>query len=192
MSLQALSGMERGLDAALALARATAPRHVRQALAEATEGRQIDCRNVVFFMTSNLGFEQIVAHADNRARMDDALYPVLAGFFKPALLARMETVPYLPLNQDTLSDIVTAKLNNLSARITARYKAEVSYGDGLEAAILARATRSENGARMLESIIEGDMLPPVSSALLEHLATETPIRHVALGIDDERFTAVIT
>ncbi|MCM2973208.1 type VI secretion system ATPase TssH [Larsenimonas suaedae] len=155
------------------------------------EGRQIDCQNVVFFMTSNLGFEQIVAHADNTDAMDDALYPVLADFFKPALLARMEVVPYLPLAEATLAEIVTAKLDTLAARIRTRYKAEVSYGDGLEAAILARATRSENGARMLESIIEGDMLPPVSSALLEHLANETPVRRVVLGVEEGAFTAAI-
>ena len=42
--------------------------------------------------------------------MQEALYPVLADFFKPALLARMEVVPYLPLSKETLATIIAGKL----------------------------------------------------------------------------------
>ncbi|WP_448512604.1 AAA family ATPase, partial [Photorhabdus laumondii] len=69
------------------------------------EGRVIDCKNVVFFLTSNLGYQTIVDNADKPEEMNDLLYPELAAFFKPALLARMEVVPYLPLGHDTLKTI---------------------------------------------------------------------------------------
>ncbi|WP_111415511.1 type VI secretion system ATPase TssH [Billgrantia lactosivorans] len=148
------------------------------------EGRLIDCRNVVFFLTSNLGYEAIVAHADEPAALDDALYPVLAAFFKPALLARMEVVPYFPLGADTLRDIVSAKLDSLAERIRGRHRqAEVVLDEALRDAICARATRSENGARMLESVIDGELLPPVSRALLDRLARQEPVTRVALGVD---------
>ncbi|MGL4771699.1 MAG: AAA family ATPase, partial [Plesiomonas shigelloides] len=62
------------------------------------EGRIIDCKNVVFFLTSNLGFQTIVEYAQQPEHLLDALYPELAAFFKPALLARMEVIPYLPLD----------------------------------------------------------------------------------------------
>lgn len=149
------------------------------------EGRLIDCRNVVFFLTSNLGFDAIVAHADDPEALDEALYPTLAGFFKPALLARMEVVPYLPLSAETLASIVIAKLESLAERIRSRHRgAEVSLGDGLAEAICARATRSENGARMLESVIDGELLPPVSLALLERLSRGEAVSRVTLGVDD--------
>ncbi len=74
------------------------------------EGRVIDCKNVVFFLTSNLGYQTIVDNADKPEEMNDLLYPELAAFFKPALLARMEVVPYLPLGQDTLKTIIQGKL----------------------------------------------------------------------------------
>ncbi|HBJ6730687.1 TPA: type VI secretion system ATPase TssH, partial [Salmonella enterica subsp. enterica serovar Kintambo] len=77
------------------------------------EGRLIDCKNVVFFLTSNLGYQVIVEHADNPEAMQEALYPVLADFFKPALLARMEVVPYLPLSKETLAVIIAGKLARL-------------------------------------------------------------------------------
>ncbi|CCU27113.1 ClpV1 family type VI secretion ATPase [Salmonella enterica subsp. enterica serovar Agona str. 57.A.08] len=92
------------------------------------EGRLIDCKNVVFFLTSNLGYQVIVEHADNPEAMQEALYPVLADFFKPALLARMEVVPYLPLSKETLAVIIAGKLARLDNVLRARFGA----GGGLK------------------------------------------------------------
>ena len=155
------------------------------------EGRLIDCKNVVFFLTSNLGYQTIVDHAESPASLEEALYPELANFFKPALLARMEVVPYLPLGEETLNRIVGDKLRRLADQIEARYHAEVELEDGLIDAIRSRATRSENGARMLESIIEGELLPPVSLALLEKLAAREPVGKVTLGVEENRFVGSV-
>ena len=155
------------------------------------EGRLIDCKNVVFFLTSNLGYQTIVNHAEAPEKIEEALYPELANFFKPALLARMEVVPYLPLGEDTLKRIVGDKLQRLADQIKARYHTDVELEDGLVEAIRSRATRSENGARMLESIIEGELLPPVSLALLEKLAVREPVTKVTLGVTDNKFTGVV-
>ncbi|WP_236955831.1 type VI secretion system ATPase TssH [Marinobacter nauticus] len=155
------------------------------------EGRLIDCKNVVFFLTSNLGFQTIVNHAEEPENIEEALYPELANFFKPALLARMEVVPYLPLGEETLNRIVEDKLQRLADQIQARYHTEVELEDGLVEAIRSRATRSENGARMLESIIEGELLPPVSLALLEKLAAREPVTKVTLGVTENKFTGTV-
>ena len=155
------------------------------------EGRLIDCKNVVFFLTSNLGYQTIVNHAESPASLEEALYPELANFFKPALLARMEVVPYLPLGEETLNRIVGDKLQRLANQIKARYHTDVELEEGLIEAIRNRATRSENGARMLESIIEGELLPPVSLALLEKLAAREPVTKVTLGVEDARFTGIV-
>lgn len=155
------------------------------------EGRLIDCKNVVFFLTSNLGYQTIVNHAESPASLEEALYPELANFFKPALLARMEVVPYLPLGEETLNRIVGDKLQRLADQIKARYHTDVELEEGLIEAIRNRATRSENGARMLESIIEGELLPPVSLALLKKLAAREPVTKVTLGVEDARFTGMV-
>lgn len=89
------------------------------------EGRLIDCKNIVFFLTSNLGYQVIVDHADDPETMQEALYPVLADFFKPALLARMEVVPYLPLSKETLAVIIAGKLARLDNVLRTRFGAEV-------------------------------------------------------------------
>lgn len=151
------------------------------------EGRRVDCRNIVFFMTSNLGYQTIVDHAGTPERLDELLYPELARFFRPALLARMEVVPYLPLDEATLDRIVRDKLEQLADQIRRDYRAEVVLEDGLIEQIRRRASRTENGARMLESIIEGELLPPVSFALLEKLAAGEDIDRVTLGVSGEGF-----
>ncbi|MFM4911793.1 type VI secretion system ATPase TssH [Aeromonas dhakensis] len=155
------------------------------------EGRIIDCKNVVFFLTSNLGFQTIVDHAEQPDVLLDALYPELAAFFKPALLARMELIPYLPLGHDTLVQIVGGKLNRLVKLLKERFGAEVVLDDEVAEEILLRANRSENGARMLESVIDGALLPPVSLQLLQRLSAGEPIKRVHFSVADHQFVAEV-
>lgn len=155
------------------------------------EGRIIDCKNVVFFLTSNLGFQTIVDHAEQPDVLLDALYPELAAFFKPALLARMEVIPYLPLGHDTLVQIVGGKLNRLVKLLKERFGAEVVLDDEVVEEILLRANRSENGARMLESVIDGALLPPVSLQLLQRLSAGEPIKRVHFSVADHQFVAEV-
>ncbi|PQQ22116.1 type VI secretion system ATPase TssH, partial [Photorhabdus luminescens] len=155
------------------------------------EGRVIDCKNVVFFLTSNLGYQTIVDNADKPEEMNDLLYPELAAFFKPALLARMEVVPYLPLGQDTLKTIIQVKLARLDNLLRQRFNAEVTLSDDVVEEILQRATRAENGARMLESIIDGALLPPLSLLLLQKMAAGKQISTIQLTVNDHQFNAVV-
>ncbi|WP_404835151.1 type VI secretion system ATPase TssH [Aeromonas media] len=155
------------------------------------EGRIIDCKNVVFFLTSNLGFQTIVDHAEQPDDLLDALYPELAAFFKPALLARMEVIPYLPLGHDTLVQIVGGKLNRLVKLLKERFGAEVVLESEVAEEILRRANRSENGARMLESVIDGALLPPVSLQLLQRLSAGEPIKCVRFSVADHQFVAEV-
>lgn len=151
------------------------------------EGRLIDCQNVVFFLTSNLGYQTIVDYAEHPEELEQKLYPELAAFFKPALLARMETIPYLPLSRTVLSEIIKGKLSRLENLFKQRYGAKVTIADELFDEILNRANRSENGARMLEAIIDGQLLPPISLALLNKLVDKESISHVSMSVQDGEF-----
>ncbi|MBG0750910.1 type VI secretion system ATPase TssH [Pectobacterium aroidearum] len=151
------------------------------------EGRVIDCRNVVFFLTSNLGFQTIVNYAEQSDVLLDALYPELAAFFKPALLARMEVIPYLPLAHDTMVEIVQGKLSRLVSLLQQRFGAEVIIEDEVPEEILRLANRSENGARMLESVIDGALLPPVSLQLLQRLSAGEPVSRIHFRVDAGQF-----
>ena len=155
------------------------------------EGRIIDCKNVAFFLTSNLGDNIITAYADKPEQLHDALYPELTQFFKPALLARMEVIPYLPLNSDILREIVNSKLERLITLLTQRFHAQVTIDNSVIDEILRRASRAENGARILESIIDGALLPPLSLLLLQYSAKNEAINTIVLSTQETQFIAKV-
>ncbi|ACA86797.1 type VI secretion system ATPase TssH [Shewanella woodyi] len=156
------------------------------------EGRLIDCQNILFFLTSNLGYQTIVDNAQTPELIENSLYPELSAFFKPALLARMEVVPYLPLGENVLREIIAAKLAALTQRLELRYKAQVSCDQALTDEIIRRTTRTENGARMLEAIIDGQMLPPIALALLNKLADKEPVQTIRLSCVDGEFVGEVS
>ena len=156
------------------------------------EGRLIDCQNILFFLTSNLGYQTIVDNAETPDLIENRLYPELSAFFKPALLARMEVVPYLPLGESVLREIIIAKLAALTERLELRYKAQVSCDEMLTDEIIRRATRTENGARIVEAIIDGQMLPPIALALLNKLANKEPVLSICLRCVDGEFVGEVS
>lgn len=151
------------------------------------EGRLIDCQNIVFFLTSNLGYQTIVDYYDSPTELEEKLYPELANFFKPALLARMEVIPYMPLSDSVLEEIIRYKLSALEHLLQSRYQATVVFEDLLINEIQTRATRSENGARMLESIIDGQLLPPLSLLILNRMARNESINRINLFVENKEF-----
>jgi type VI secretion system protein VasG len=155
------------------------------------EGRIIDCKNVIFFLTSNLGYQTVVQYSNKPEDIIDRLYPKLADFFKPALLARMEVVPYLPLSEDTLKSIIADKLTQLRNVLYTRFKADVIFDNTVAEEIINRASRNENGARMLESIIDGFLLPPVSLLLLKKVSANETITLIHFSVHDHQFTVEI-
>lgn len=156
------------------------------------EGRLIDCQNILFFLTSNLGYQTIVDNAETPVLIENRLYPELSAFFKPALLARMEIVPYLPLEESVLREIIEAKLEALTQRLVLRYKAEVTCDQTLIDEIIRRTTRTENGARMLEAIIDGQMLPSIALALLNKLANKEPVLSIRLSCANGEFVGEVS
>lgn len=151
------------------------------------EGRPIDCKNVLFFLTSNLGFDQ---HDDALADLsEDALRARLATFFKPALLARMQLVPYRYLDEDVLDQIIHGRLERLRAQFATRYDATLTIDANARDELRSRCTRHENGARLLDACIDGELLPPLSLAVLQQLAAGKGLRDARLHWAQGAFAA---
>ncbi|MFD2640567.1 type VI secretion system ATPase TssH [Pseudomonas japonica] len=154
------------------------------------EGRRIDCRNVLFFLTSNLGFDQ---NDDLLNDLDgDALRQHLMGFFKPALLARMQIVPYRYLDEEVLDEIIDGRLQRLQQQLEQRHEATLAIADAARHELRARCARHRNGARMLDASIDGELLPPLSLAVLQWLSRGDRIRHAELDWNGDAFTATLT
>ncbi len=153
------------------------------------EGRVIDCKNNVFFLTSNIGFDR--ADIDYENLNDDLLRNELIRFFKPALLARMQTVRFLHLSDDTLEEIIDNRLEKLAIQFFNRYGVKLDLDSAIKGALKDRCIHRENGARMLDSSIEGELLPPLSLAVLQQMAAQKTFQKACLTFKDEEFLAFI-
>ncbi len=154
------------------------------------EGRDIDFRNTVIIMTSNAGTDLIgKLFADPETAPDppalaEALRPELLKIFRPAFLGRVRVIPYLPLSDDILRRITVLQLERVKRRVWESYRASFSYDPALVDAIAARCTESASGARNIESILTGGLLPQLSAELLGRMAEGHRVASVTVGIGD--------
>ncbi|WP_425615132.1 type VI secretion system ATPase TssH [Anatilimnocola sp. NA78] len=158
---------------------------------EDAEGREIDFKNTVILLTSNVGTDAIAKMcADPETRPDptalaEALRPELLKVFKPAFLGRMVVCPYYPLADDVMRDIIKLKLGHIGKRLAENHKAKFSYDDGVVEAVRERCREVESGARNVDHILTGSMLPEISREVLARMAEGTSISRVHIKLDDK-------
>ncbi|MGV0911534.1 type VI secretion system ATPase TssH [Martelella sp. FOR1707] len=157
------------------------------------EGRAIDCKNVVFFLTSNLGSDQIenwvtiaedgkTPSAETMAR---SLQPVFAQHFKPALLARMQPIVYLPLSEAIMAEIVDMKLAGLKELLADSQRIALTVTDKAAARIRSMCGFSTNGARFVDQIIQRQLLPTISLEILEAGQQGIALGAIIVDYDEE-------
>ena len=153
------------------------------------EGREIDFRNAVIILTSNVGSQAIMQACLNKApdELPDAdtlaeqLRPQLYKAFKPAFLGRMKVVPYYPISDDVLERIIRLKLDRIAARVATNHKAQFDYDDGLVDAVLARCTEVDTGARAVDHILNGTLLPEIAETVLARMAEGQAITRIKVS-----------
>ena len=152
------------------------------------EGRDIDFKNTVIIMTSNAGTDLITKlfadpeTAPEAAGLADALRPELAKFFKPAFLGRVTLVPYFPLPDAIIRQIVVMQLERIRARVLDSYRATFDWVPELVETIAARCTESASGARNVENILTRTLLPELSAEVLAKLADGKQILDIQVGL----------
>ena len=149
------------------------------------EGRLIDCKNILFMLTSNCGFD--AANDQFAVKSDEELRRSLLTFFKPALLARMQIVQYHYLTTDVMQRIVKAKLAKLEKLITERYKATVTIAENILKHIEQQCEADTNGARLVDAILEGQLLPPLSLALLQRIARGEKMSNITINFEEGEY-----
>jgi type VI secretion system protein VasG len=154
------------------------------------EGRQIDFKNTIILLTTNAGTETIMTltadpeTAPSPDGLVKALKPELDKVFKPAFLGRMVLIPYYPVRDENLKQIVRLKLRKIERRLRETHKVALVYDDALVSAVAARCTEVESGARNVDNILTNTMLPTVSRLLLEALASGVRPGAIRVGVDD--------
>ncbi len=153
------------------------------------EGRLIDCKNILFMLTSNCGFD--AANDPFAVKSDEELRRSLLTFFKPALLARMQIVQYHYLTTDVMQRIVKAKLAKLEKLIAERYKATVTIAENILKHIEQQCEADTNGARLVDAILEGQLLPPLSLALLQRIASGEKMSNITINFENGEYLVEI-
>jgi type VI secretion system protein VasG len=150
------------------------------------EGRVVDFKNTVVILTSNLATELVMelgGQGQSAEAIAKAIRPTLSRHFKPALLARMTIVPFLPLAPPVMREITGLKLGALSKRLWTSHKIRAEYDGEVLNQLAARCTESETGARNVDHILRSSLMPALSQRLLEALAAGESPSTLRVGLD---------
>lgn len=154
------------------------------------EGREIDFRNTVILMTSNLGSDPLMQLLEEQPEatesdLHELLRPILRDHFQPALLARFQTVIYRPLAMDAMRTIVGMKLAQVSTRLQRHYGISTHIDERLIDTLTMACLLPDTGARNVDSLLNQQILPVLSQQLLSHMAAKQKPSSLQLTWDDE-------
>jgi type VI secretion system protein VasG len=153
------------------------------------EGRQIDFRNTIIILTSNAASSQIMqaclnkpaSERPNPEQLAEMIRPSLMKHFKPAFLGRLTVVPFYPIDDEVLANIIRLKLERIRARMAANHGALFQYDEALVNAVLARCTEVDSGARNVDTILNGTLLPEIADNVLAAMAAGGGIRQIKVS-----------
>jgi len=172
-------------------------------LLEDAEGREVDFKNTIIILTSNVGSELIKSAVEHGVSIDgtkrqptpedlvELLRPTLQRSFKPAFLGRLAVIPYYPISDKIMRLIVSLKLGRVTKRVLANHGARLSYEKGLVDLIVARCTEVDSGARDAEAIITDTVLAEISGQLLVRMAQSLPVQAVDLKVRKDKLFVIV-
>src|SRR5271166_364533 len=152
------------------------------------EGREIDFKNTIIILTTNAGTDTMTKLCADPETMPGpegllkALKPELNKIFKPAFLGRMVLIPYLPIRDENLKQIIRLKLGKIQRRMQENHKIEMTYDAALVQEVANRCTEVESGARNVDNILTNTLLPDISRQLLGRMAANEAMERIHVGI----------
>jgi type VI secretion system protein VasG len=154
------------------------------------EGRTIDFKNTIIIMTSNLATAEITElcmqnETINMDEIKDHITPILSSYLQPALLGRMNVIPYLNLKENALKEITKLKLNFINAQLDKK-AIEFKYDESLLDFIVALSNARDTGARNIELIINSKVMPQLSKVLLNAAVEKKTLLELHLGVNDNQ------
>jgi len=158
------------------------------------EGRLIDFKNTLILLTSNAGTDLIMSMCADPELMPEpeevakALRAPLLKVFPPALLGRLIVIPYYPLSDAIMGDIIRLQLGRIATRIGERHKVPFTYDEDVVKLIASRCNEPESGGRMVDAILTNTMLPAISGAFLNRLLEGSHVAGVQVGVADGDLT----
>ena len=158
------------------------------------DGRLIDFKNTLILLTSNVGTDLIMSMCADPELMPEpeeiakALRQPLLKVFPPALLGRLIVIPYYPLSDKVMGDIIRLQLGRIARRISEAHKVPFTYTEDVVNLIAGRCNEPESGGRMIDAILTNSMLPAISGAFLQRMLEGGNVAKVAVDVKDGDFT----
>jgi type VI secretion system protein VasG len=155
------------------------------------EGREIDFKNTIIILTTNAATDQIMKltadmdTAPTPAGIVKTIKPELDKVFKPAFLGRMVIIPYYPVRDEALKQIIRLKLGKIQKRLKQNHGMRLEYNDDVLNAIAARCTEVESGARNVDNILTNSLLPEVSNQLLVMMAAGEKGEKISVSLAED-------
>ncbi|MGP5174497.1 type VI secretion system ATPase TssH [Psychrobacter immobilis] len=164
---------------------------------EDSEGRLIDFKNTLILLTSNVGSSAIMQACINTDpsvtdfslpdsdSLKQVINPHLYKAFKPAFLGRLTVIPYYPLTDDALAEIIRLKLDKITGRIHDNYDVPCVIDDEVIELILSRCHEVDSGARNADAIISHTLLPQLAGQLLAHDDSQSVLKKITVFVDED-------
>ncbi|MGD9653747.1 MAG: type VI secretion system ATPase TssH [Sulfuricurvum sp.] len=154
------------------------------------EGRSIDFKNTIILMTSNLATDAITQICSESTDIElesltNTILPILSDYLKPALLGRMNVVPYMNLSTDALKKIISLKLKRIEKQLSAR-EIGFKYDEVLLDHIVDLSSARDTGARNIELIINTNLMPKLSQEILKYSVENNPLRSIRMTMDENK------
>ena len=157
------------------------------------EGRDIDFKNTIIIMTSNVGTDTTMSLFEDEESKPSikgllsALQDDLLGSFKPAFLGRINVIPYIPLSDDILTEIAIIQINKIIKRVNKHYNAKLIYNNDVIEYIINNCQSAGSGARNIHTVLQNKVLPLLSETLLSSMIDNKEINSICLSIKDNEF-----
>jgi type VI secretion system protein VasG len=156
------------------------------------QGTRVDFKNTIILLTSNVGSDLIMKMASQGAKPDpaqiaEALRGPLLEVFPAALLGRVVVIPYYPLSDEMLGNIVRLQLSRVKRRVTERYQIPFEFDDAVVELISSRCTELESGGRMIDAVLTNTLLPQLSRELLLRTLDGKPPTRIGVSVAGSEF-----
>jgi type VI secretion system protein VasG len=155
------------------------------------EGRQIDFKNTIIILTSNAATDTLMKLVADPETMPgpqglvNAIKPELDKVFKPAFLGRLVIIPYFPVRDEALKQIIRLKLGKIQRRLQESHKIGLDYAAEIVDEVARRCTEVESGARNVDNILTNTMLPAVSRQILHNLAEGRKLEPIRVSLSKD-------
>ncbi|MBS0352025.1 MAG: type VI secretion system ATPase TssH [Proteobacteria bacterium] len=156
------------------------------------QGRDVNFKNTILILTSNAAGELITKlYSDSQTApsveaLVEMIRPELLKFFKPAFLGRLTIIPYLPLKDEILKQIIELQLQRIRQRVLINYQAKLIFEPEIIDYILTRCQEAASGGRAIEQLINSQLLPEMSGQFLNQLQAKKIFKKVLIELDNQK------